>query len=42
MPQALRAAFEILDPATEKALDPILIAHRDAVYGEALELPLSL
>ena len=42
MPEALRAAFEILDPATEKALDPILIAHRDAVYDEALELPLSL
>lgn len=42
MPEAVRAAFGTLDPATEKALDPILIEHRDGVYGEFLELPLSL
>jgi glutathione S-transferase len=42
MPEAMRAAFETLDPATEKALEPILLEHRDFVYGEYLELPLSL
>lgn len=42
MPDAMRAAFGTLDPATEKALDPILIDHRDFVYRESLELPLSL
>jgi glutathione S-transferase len=42
MPDALRANFESLDPATQAALDPILIEHRDAVYAEHLELPLTL
>ncbi len=42
MPDAMRPAFETLDSATEKALDPILIGHRDFVYEEYLELPLSL
>lgn len=42
MPEALRAAFETRDPAAEKALDPVLIEHRDFIYDEFLELPLSL
>ena len=42
MPDAMRAAFEATDPATEAAIDPILLAHRDFVYGKYLELPLSL
>ena len=42
MPDAMRPAFETLDAATERALDPILIEHRDFVYEEYLELPLSL
>ncbi len=41
MLEAMRPAFETRDPATDKALDPILIEHRDFVYGEYLELPLS-
>ena len=42
MAEAMRPAFETRDPATDKALDAILIEHRDFVYGEYLELPLSL
>jgi len=42
MLDAMRPAFESTDPATEKALDPILIEHRDLIYDEYLELPLSL
>ena len=37
-----RAAFEIRDAQTEAALDPVLLAHRDMMYAESLELPLSL
>ncbi|MEM9176644.1 MAG: hypothetical protein AAGC67_15580, partial [Myxococcota bacterium] len=42
MPEAMRAAFGALDEASQEALDPILLAHRDFVYAEHLELPLSL
>jgi glutathione S-transferase len=42
LPETLRAAFESLDPATRAALDPILLEHRDRIYREHLELPLSL
>ena len=42
MLDAMRPAFESRDPATEKALDPILLEHRDFVYEHHLELPLSL
>jgi glutathione S-transferase len=42
MPDVMRSAFEVNDPATQQALDPILIEHRDFIYGEFLELPLSL
>lgn len=42
MADALRPAFAALDPTTERALDPILLEHRDFIYKEFLELPLSL
>ena len=42
MPPALRATFESVDEATRKALDPILFEHRDRIYAEHLELPLTL
>ncbi|MGH0028923.1 MAG: hypothetical protein ACQGVC_03970 [Myxococcota bacterium] len=42
MIEPLRAAFELRDEATAKALDPILLEHRDFVYATHLELPLSL
>ena len=42
MPEKMRAAFQSTDPATEKALDPILLEHRDFLYSDHLELPLSL
>ena len=38
----IRSAFESLDADTANALDPILIKHRDFIYDEFLELPLSL
>ena len=37
-----RAAFELRDPQIEAALDPILFQHRDMIFAERLELPLSL
>jgi glutathione S-transferase len=37
-----RAAFESRDAEIEAALDPILLEHRDRIYAESLELPLSL
>jgi hypothetical protein len=37
-----RAAMETLDAATEAALDPMLLEHRDMMYRERLVLPLSL
>jgi glutathione S-transferase len=37
-----RAAFEMRDPQTDAALDPVLIEHRDMMYAQHLELPLSL
>ena len=42
MDVATRAAFAARDAATEAALDPILFEHRDMVYRDFLELPLSL
>ena len=42
MPEAMRAAFGMREPVTDEALDPILLEHRDRVYAEHLELPLSL
>jgi len=37
-----RAAFETRDAQTEGALDPMLLEHRDMMYAQYLELPLSL
>jgi glutathione S-transferase len=42
MAASTRAAFETRDAQTEAALDPILLEHRDMMYAEHLELPLSL
>jgi glutathione S-transferase len=42
MDAASRQAFEFREPVSEAALDPILLAHRDRMYAEHLELPLSL
>lgn len=42
MDAVTRAAFSTLDASTEAALDPILLEHRDMMYQERLELPLSL
>lgn len=42
MNPATRSAFDTLDDATRAALDPVLFAHRDRIYAEFLELPLSL
>jgi glutathione S-transferase len=42
MDPSTRAAFETRDPQTEAALAPILLEHRDMMYAQHLELPLSL
>jgi len=42
MDASTRAAFETRDAQTEAALDPILFEHRDMMYADHLELPLSL
>ena len=42
MEASMRATFETRDAQTEAALDPILFEHRDMMYAEHLELPLSL
>jgi hypothetical protein len=42
MMELIRPTLEAMDEATAKALDPILLEHRDFVYREFLELPLTL
>jgi glutathione S-transferase len=42
MEPATREAFAFSEPVSEAALDPILLEHRDRMYAEHLELPLSL
>jgi hypothetical protein len=42
MPEGPRRIFQTRDPQIEAALDPVLFEHRDRVYAEHLELPLSL
>jgi glutathione S-transferase len=42
MPETMRAAFEAVDSQTEKTLDAVLADHRDFIYREHLELPLTL
>ena len=39
---ANRTAFETLDEPTRKALNPILLKHRDMMYVPHLQLPLVL
>ena len=41
-PSRSRAAFQSLDAETRHALDPLLLAHRDRLYRDHLETPLSL
>ena len=42
MRDALRQAFASRTPQTEAALSPALLAHRDRIYRDHLELPLQL
>jgi hypothetical protein len=42
IPELLRSAFSSLDADTARALDPILLEHRDRVYARHLELPVQL
>ena len=42
MSARIRTAFETRDTQTEAELDPILLEHRDMMYAQHLELPLSL
>ncbi len=42
MDKGARMVFENCDSATRKALSPILLEHRDRMYTEYFELPLSL
>jgi glutathione S-transferase len=42
MDRHMRGAFDTLDEATRTALDPVIFEHRDMMYREHLELPLSL
>lgn len=37
-----RAAYVVRDPALRAAIDPALLAHRDAIYRDFLELPVDL
>lgn len=41
-PEAMRPGFEAMDDDTAKALDPLFLEHRDFIYNEYLELPLTL
>lgn len=42
MNEVTRKVFARRDPATSASMSPHLLAHRDKVYAEALQLPLSL
>lgn len=42
MDATTRTVFEFREPATDAALDEVLLAHRDAMYRDHLALPLSL
>jgi hypothetical protein len=42
MDPATRAAFELRDPETDAALEPVLLEHREMMYREHLVLPLAL
>ena len=40
MPEWLRQSYTVKDPTLRAALDPQLLAHRDRIYGDHLELPI--
>jgi hypothetical protein len=40
MPEFLRAQYDVKDAQVSKAVDPILLEHRDFIYRECLQLPL--
>jgi glutathione S-transferase len=40
MPEFLRAQYDVKDARVSKAVDPILLEHRDFIYRECLQLPL--
>jgi glutathione S-transferase len=42
IPAGVRATYVVQDPVVRAALDPALLAHRDLVYREHLELPVRL
>jgi len=42
MDASTRMAFETLDAQTDAALDPVFFEHRDMMYAQHLECPLSL
>jgi glutathione S-transferase len=42
MDPVMRTAFDTRDASTTAALDPVLFEHRDMIYAQHLELPLSL
>jgi glutathione S-transferase len=42
MPAEVRATYVVREPVVREALDPALLAHRDLVYRERLELPVRL
>ena len=42
MPELIRRHYELRDPTARAAANPILLEHRDFIYGEYLELPLDL
>ncbi len=42
MNEFLRVGYTLSDPDVRKALDPLLLEHRDRIYQEYLELPLDL
>jgi hypothetical protein len=40
MPEFLRAQYDVKDAQVSKAVDPILLEHRDFIYRECLQVPL--
>jgi glutathione S-transferase len=42
LPAGVRGTYVVRDPEVREALDPALLAHRDLVYRERLELPVRL
>ncbi len=42
MPEHLRASYGAPHPEISAALDPALLAHRDSIYAEHLELPVDM